>query len=166
MSKAFLKESDLEETPLLARANVLPANVRNYMTAAGEERLRKELTHLLEIERPALRARMPDVEARVELQKLDQRVRQIQESLRIAEVPKSAIQADDTVRFGSRITVRDAGGAHEDYYIVGVDETEFFPNAISWLSPLAQALLNQNLHTRVTVQTPAGARELEILRIG
>ncbi|HEY9154249.1 MAG TPA: GreA/GreB family elongation factor [Opitutaceae bacterium] len=135
------------------------------MTAPGAARLRHELAQFLEVERPRLRSRMPDEEARVELQKLDGRIRQIQESLRTAEISESTVQPDFIVRFGSHVSVRDATGAQEDYHIVGVDETDFFPGAISWLSPLAQALLNQQVHARVSVQTPAGTRELEITRI-
>ncbi len=165
MSKAFLKESDFDDAPVLPRVNVLPPNARNYMTAAGAARLREELNQLVERERPHVRARVGDPDARVELQKLDQRIRQIQESLRTAEIPEADSATDGIARFGSRVVVRDAQGREETYLIVGVDETEFFPDAISWLSPLAQSLLNQPLHARVAVRIPAGTRELEIVDV-
>jgi transcription elongation factor GreB len=168
MSRAFVRESDeptLPELPPLV--SPLPPGARNLMTPAGLERLRAELARLLHDERPLLAARAAaDIEAKAQLQLLDQRMRYLEQSVRTAEVVAlSAAAADNVVRFGATVTVREPKGGESRYRIVGVDETDLEKNWVSWLSPIARALLNARVGDRVTFKTPRGARELAIVAV-
>jgi transcription elongation factor GreB len=73
--------------------------------------------------------------------------------------------ASDTVRFGATVTVRENGGVETSYRIVGVDETDLDRNWVSWLTPIARALMNAHVGDRVTFKAPRGAKELEIVAI-
>ncbi|HEX2852891.1 MAG TPA: GreA/GreB family elongation factor [Opitutaceae bacterium] len=164
MSKAFLREDDLhaEETSTLP-VKLLPQGAKNYMTPAGVERLRIELRDLAD-ERTVL-AGKTDPEAKRERQKIEQRMRYLQQSLHSAEVVPPPGVATDTVVFGASVTVRDSAGVETRYRIVGVDETDLERGDVSWLSPLAQALLNARAGERVRFKTPRGETELEILKV-
>ena len=166
MSRAFVRESDYPSLPELpTRVSALPPGVKNLLTARGAERLRDELACRQE-ERAALAAKpIEDADARRELALLDQRIHGLQESLRTAETPPLPPPPHDVVRFGATVTVRETNGGTTRYRIVGVDETEADPEAVSWLSPLARALLNARLGERVTFRAPRGLRELEIVAI-
>jgi transcription elongation factor GreB len=166
VSKAFLKESDLPDQPELPRRVApLPAGAPNYLTAAGAGRLQGELEQL-ERNRPALAsAVVEDSEAKYSLQVLDRRMQDLRESLRTAQVVAPSPGAQEVVRFGARVTVRDPKGEESTYRLVGVDETEHARENVSWLSPLARALLNARLGQTVAFQAPAGKRQLEVVRI-
>lgn len=166
MSKAFTREDDTGDEPVLPRpVSLLPPGAKNYLTARGAETLRGELAHLLATERPPLVARMHDPDAKRELQALDRRIQYLQDSLRTAEVTKAPPPPHDVVRFGATVTVRERSGNPATYRIVGVDETDFHADNISWLSPLARALLNARLGERVAFKAPRGLTELEIAGI-
>lgn len=167
MSRAFVRESDVSQLPdLPPQVSPLPPGARNYLTRAGAQRLRDELTRRLGTERPRLAAApADDLDAKRELQVLDQRIRYLQESLRTAEIVHPGEGAPDVVRFGATVTVREPNGAETRYRIVGVDETDLEHNAVSWLSPLARALLNRRLGERVVFHAPRGTRELAIAAI-
>lgn len=167
MSRAFVRESDVPQLPELPpQVSPLPAGARNYLTAGGAEKLRAELSRLLETERPRLTAApADDVDAKRALQLLDQRIRTLQESLRTAEIVSVTPGPADAVRFGTTVTVREPSGPEARYRIVGVDETDLDRNWVSWLSPLARALANARVGERVTFKAPRGPRELTIIRI-
>ena len=167
MSRAFVRESDFPQLPELpALASPLPAGAKNYLTPGGAQRLRDQLSRLRETERPRLAAAHgDDVDAKRELQILDQRIRYLQESLRTAEVTEVAVGPTDVVRFGTTVTVREANGTETRYRIVGVDETDLDRNWVSWMSPIARALMNAKLGERVQLKAPRGTRTLEILAI-
>jgi transcription elongation factor GreB len=140
--------------------------MKNFLTPAGARRLQAELTNLLEVKRPPLLAAVRgDGDAKLRLQMLEQRIAYLQESLRLAEVVPPAGPGDDRVRFGATVTVREGSGEETRYRIVGVDETELDRNWVSWLSPIARALLNARLGQRVPFRFPAGQTELEIVKI-
>ena len=166
MSRAFVRESDVPQLPdLPPLASPLPPGTRNLLTPGGAERLRMELQRLLGTERPRLAAApADDFDAKRELQVLDQRIRYLQESLRTAEVTPPPAE-HGVVRFGATVTVREPKGAETTYRLVGVDETDLDRNEVSWLSPIARALLNARLGDRVQLKAPRGTRELEIVRI-
>lgn len=166
MSRAFVRESDVPQLPELPpQVSALPAGAKNYVTVAGAARLQAELSRLLEVERPRLTgAPAEDLDAKRELQVLDQRIRQLQESLRTAEVVSPTGSAD-VVRFGATVAVREKDGTATAYRIVGVDEIDPDRNWVSWLSPIARALLNARVGERVTFKAPRGEKELEIARI-
>ncbi len=166
MSKAFTKEDDLGDLPVLPPpASLLPPGARNYLTASGAAQLQAELQHRLEVERPPLVGRPEDGDAKRELQVLDQRIQYLQESLRTAEVVTPPPPPHEVVRFGATVTVRERDGSLATYRIVGVDETDFDRGWISWLSPLARALLNAHRGERVAFKAPRGLSELEITAI-
>jgi transcription elongation factor GreB len=167
MSRAFVRESDVPQLPELPPlASPLPPGAKNFLTAAGAARLRAELAALLDTARPRLAAAAPDdLDAKRELQLLDQRIRYLQTSLRTAEVVAPPPADADTVRFGAAVVVREPDGTEAVYRIVGVDELDPAAGRISWLSPLARALLNARVGDRVTLHSPRGPRLLEILRL-
>lgn len=167
MSKAFLRESDFEEQPELPPlASPLPPGAKNYITAAGAARLRDELTRLVEVERPPLAvAAARDTDTKRELQALDQRIRLLENSLRLAEIVAPPAGPADVVRFGATVTVREQDGTETRYRIVGVDEIDLARNWVSWLSPLARALLNARRGERIIFKAPRGQKALEIVAI-
>ncbi|MBI2949105.1 MAG: GreA/GreB family elongation factor [Verrucomicrobia bacterium] len=164
MSKAFTRESDdLPDLPPVPRPPPpLPPGAKNYLTPEGAARLRAELERLLQVERPRLAALPEDSEAKRQLQMLDQRIRHLQQSLQTAVVvPPPAGQADQ-VRFGATVTVRTQSGEVSCYRIVGIDEIDLDRNWVSWLSPIAKALLNARIGQRVQFKLPSGEEALEI----
>ncbi len=165
MSKAFTRESDeLADLPEMPRpASSLPPGAKNYLTPAGEHRLRAELNRLLE-ERPRLGSSHEEAEARRQAQSIDQRIYQLQQSLHSAVVVTPPGGTPDSVRFGTTVVVR-GRGSESQYRIVGVDETDLDQNWVSWLSPIAKALLNARAGQRVRFKFPSGEEELEIVSI-
>jgi transcription elongation factor GreB len=165
MSKAFLRESDFPNPTELPPAVVtLPAGAKNYITAAGAQRLRDELGQLMEGERPRLVAQH-DPGAKRELQVLDRRIRQLQQSLGSAEVVPPPAAPYGVVHFGATVTVKEKEGSIVRYRIVGVDEADGERGWVSWQSPLARALLNAHLGQCVTFPTPAGPSTLEVAAV-
>lgn len=167
MSKAFTRESDdLPDLPIIPRpVSLLPAGVKNYLTPDGARRLRAELDRLLQSERPRLASSPDDTDARRQLQLSDQRIAYLRQSLGCAEVVPPPVSPEERVRFGATVTVRNGDGSEERYRIVGVDETDIDRGWVSWLSPIAKALLNARRGERVRFRFPAGEQELEITGI-
>jgi transcription elongation factor GreB len=148
MSKAFLRESDFADLPdLPPPASLLPPGAKNYMTAGGVRELRAELERLREHTRPPLAAvASTDPEAKQYLNRIDQRIRYLQESLRNAEV-------------------LDSSQKESRYRIVGVDETNFDRGWVSWTSPIARALLTRRNGDSVSFTSPSGVQRLQILEV-
>lgn len=167
VSKAFTREeNEGPELPdLPPPAPVLPAGAKNYMTRAGADGLRAELTRLMQTERPQAIEAADDLDAKRRLTKINQRIFQIQQSLGSAEVVSPDIGVNDAVCFGATVTVREEKGVESTYRIVGVDEADSNRGWVSWLSPIARALLNAKLGQRVRFKFPSGEEELEIMRI-
>src|ERR1043165_3209513 len=135
MSKAFTRESDdLPDLPARPRPpSPLPPGAKNYLTSDGARRLREELDHLVEEERPRVAASPQDPDAKRQLQALDQRIAYLDQSLQSAVVVASPRGPADQVRFGASVAVRDRGGVESRYRIVGVDETDVDRGWVSWL---------------------------------
>ena len=167
MSKAFTREDDASDIPVLPLlVSPLPPGAKNYLTPEGAVRLRAELARLVDADRPKLlAASSSDADAKRELAVLDQRIRYVQQSLASAEIVPPTSPSDGQVRFGSTVTVRDGQGNESVYRIVGVDEADFERNEVSWLSPVARALMNAKLGQHVAFKLPRGATELEIIEI-
>ncbi|MEO8439607.1 MAG: GreA/GreB family elongation factor [Spartobacteria bacterium] len=167
MSKAFTREeSDGPDLPdLPPRPSTLPAGTRNYITAAGAEQLREELLYLTGEKRPALVAAAGDPEAKRQLATLDQRIYQLEQSLQSSEIVPAPEGEAEVVRFGATVTVRESNGEESTYRIVGADETDFERGWVSWLSPIARALLNTKLGGRVRFKFPSGEEELQVMAI-
>ncbi len=167
MSKAFTREEnegpELPDLPPLT--STLPPGAKNYMTRAGADRLRAELAQLLQTERPKISDLSDDADAKRRLSILNQRIFQLEQSLQSAEVISPNDATTDRVRFGTTVTVREQSGDKATYRIVGVDETDFDRGWISWLSPIARALMNAKIGQRVGFESPSGEEELEIIGI-
>jgi transcription elongation factor GreB len=164
MSKAFTREEnegpDIPDLPPLTP--VLAPGARNYITAAGAQKLRDELQRSVEIMRPSLASSPGDPDAKRQLARLDQRIRQLEESLQSAEVVTTTNGPADIVRFGATVTVRESDGNETSYRIVGVDEMDVDRGWVSWLSPIAKALLNGKRGERIRFKFPSGEETLEI----
>ena len=164
MSKAFTREDDnAPEVPdLPPLASTLAPGAKNYITPAGAERLREELQRLVEVTRPKLAEASDDPVAKRQLARIDQRIVQLEESLQSAEIVPAASGPTDVVRFGATVTVRESDGNETSYRIVGVDETDIDRNCVSWMSPIARALLNGKRGQPIRFKFPSGEETLEI----
>jgi transcription elongation factor GreB len=164
MSRAFVRESDdLPDRPVLTRrASPLPPGAQNYITPDGARQFREELERLVQVERPRL-ATADDSDAKRQLQEANQRVDQLQQCLETAVVVSPPAERD-RVQFGATVMVRERG-EETCYRIVGVDEVDLDRGWVSWLTPIARALVNARLGERVRFKSPAGERVLEIVAI-
>jgi transcription elongation factor GreB len=163
VSKAFTKEDDLQESEDLPFRPALPPGARNYMTPGGAAHLQEQLASL-EMKRHELIAVGDETRER-ELRRLETRVREISESLGTAEVVGVPETPNGSVCFGAFVVVRNPSGEETEYRIVGVDEVDYDRGWISWLSPLARALMHRHSGQRVPFQTPAGPREFTIVSV-
>ena len=167
MSKAFTHEEnegpDIPDLPPLSSA--LAPGARNYITAAGAQKLRDELQRAVEVTRPSLASSSDDPDAKRQLARLGQRIMQLEESLQSAEIVVPPDGPAEVVRFGSTVTVRESDGREATYRIVGVDEVDPDRGWVSWLSPIAKTLLNRKRGERIRFKFPSGEETLEILEI-
>ena len=182
MNKAFTRESDTEpdddEQELVSS---LPAGSRNYMTPGGFGRLKDELERLVQKERPELvatvvwaagngdRSENGDyIYGKKRLREIDRRIRFLIRRLDAAEVVDPAADRDegfDQVFFGATVTLRSAKDGERTVSIVGIDEIDTARGYISWVSPMARALLKAREGDTVTLRTPAGAEEIDIVEV-
>ena len=185
MNKAFTRENDGssdvddDEDGAQPSASPLPPGAPNYITPAGYARIKSELDHLLRSERPHVvevvhwaasngdRSENGDyIYGKRRLREIDRRIRFLTRRLDLAQVVDPARQQNsDQVFFGATVTIADEKGDEQCYQIVGVDETDFARGRISWVSPLARALLKSREGDRVRFQSPAGWREIDVLEI-
>jgi transcription elongation factor GreB len=155
-----------------------PAAVKNYMTPAGYLRLKSELKHLVEVERPEVtrtvtwaasngdRSENGDyIYGKRRLREIDRRVRRLSKSLDHAVVVDNAGKTHRRVFFGATVTFRPASGDERVVTIVGVDELDTGNERISWRSPLATALLKAKVGDTVTLHTPRGDESLDIVDV-
>ena len=178
MSRAFTKEIDdgpENDFPAIAGAE-LPAGVKNYMTPHGHRRFVDELTHLAESKRPEV-ARMAAQAAATSdaleeqtqkrnLRQADARMQYLRQRIEQAEVVDPLKRAArDKVFFGATVLYRNRKGEEKRVSIVGVDETDIAVGYISFLSPLAKALLRASEGDTVPFQSPAGVDELEVIEV-
>jgi transcription elongation factor GreB len=166
MSKAFTRdENEGPEIPdVVATPSILPPGAKNYITPEGAEKLRDELKRLVEITRPELAGVRDDPDTKRQLARLDQRIMQLEDSLQSAEIV-SPPSDTNIVRFGANVTVRASDKTETSYRIVGVDETDVENNRVSWMSPIAKALLNRRRGQQIRFKFPSGEETLEIIEI-
>jgi transcription elongation factor GreB len=180
MSKAFTKETDADdgEDDALGAA-ALPAGGKNYITPAGHQRLRAELLQLLDVERPRVvevvhwaasngdRSENGDyLYGKKRLREIDRRLRFLTRRLDIAVVVDPAQQhGSEQVFFGARVRYARADGSEATVQILGIDEAEPSLGQISWVAPVAQALLKARVGDEVRLRTPAGWEVLEVLEV-
>ena len=166
MSKAFTRESDdaPEPGPLPRLVSSLPPGAKNYLTPDGARRLETELACLIQ-ERSQIIASARESDARLRLPAMDQRILQLQHGLQTAVITPAPPPPWDQVRFGATVAVRHDNGEASVYRIVGLDETDVDRGWVSWLSPIAKALLNARLGGKVRFKFPSGEEPLEIVTI-
>jgi transcription elongation factor GreB len=165
VSKAFTRESDSGAEEIPAFRPQLPPGTRNFITRVGADGLRQRLTELLE-RKQALGTRSIEASATVEadLRKLESAIRRLQQTL--ASVVVAEIPADqEKIAFGATVAVRHGNGAEAAYQIVGVEEADPERGSISWISPLARALLLRRAGDTVRFRSPAGDEELAIMTV-
>jgi transcription elongation factor GreB len=183
MSKAFTSEEAAEsDDDDIVEASPLPAGARNYMTPGGFARMRRELDMLVSKERPELvatvawaagngdRSENGDyIYGKKRLREIDRRIRFLVRRLDTAEVVDPAMPRDDDaasrVYFGATVTVAGGSGGERTVSIVGIDEIDTARGYISWISPMARALLKAREGDTVTVHTPGGIEELDVVDV-
>lgn len=179
MNKAFVRETDGDDDEELEPSLKLPPGTRNYITPAGHDRLKSELEHLVKRERPHVveivswaasngdRSENGDyLYGKRRLREIDRRIRFLTKRLDVAEVIDPLRQGDnDQIFFGATVTIADANGVANTYTIVGVDETNVSRGRISWISPLARALIKAREGDSIRFQSPVGVREIDILEV-
>ena len=186
MSKAFTKESDNEDNELDDTVEEFeprqPAGVKNYITPIGLQRLRDELRFLLTRERPAVtqvvswaagngdRSENADYQyGKRRLREIDRRIRFLTKRIDTAEVvdpeaPRSG-RAATHVFFGATVRYANTAGSERVVRIVGLDEIDLDNNHVSWMSPLARALMKSGPGDSVILRAPGSREQLEILEV-
>lgn len=178
MSKAFTRDPEVEDDdePSLPE---LAAGARNYITPQGYARLRAELMHLMDEERPKVvevvhwaasngdRSENGDyIYGKKRLREIDRRIRFLTRRLELAEVTDPALHhGGDQVFFGATVAYADAGGQERTVTILGIDEADSAHGQVSWISPIARALLKSRAGDVVRLVTPAGTQEIEVLQV-
>jgi transcription elongation factor GreB len=179
MSKAFTKETDTEEDEDLQGAPPIPAGSKNYITRTGYDALQIELKILVDDERPKVveavhwaakngdRSENGDyLYGKKRLREIDRRIRFLTKRLEIAEVVDSSKHhGSDQVFFGATVTYADDQGTERTITILGIDEADSAQAQVSWISPIARALLKSREGDEVRFQTPVGPQNLEIIKV-
>ena len=181
MSKAFTREDSAAEDDDdgAIPAPAVPTGSKNYMTPQGYARLRGELMQLIDEERPKIvdivhwaasngdRSENGDyLYGKKRLREIDRRIRFLTRRLEIAEVVDPSVHAgSDQVFFGATVTYVDDEGEQRTVTIMGIDEADNAQQQISWVSPVARALLRSREGDEVSLVTPAGQRTLEVLQV-
>ncbi len=179
MSKAFTKESDegAFDEIIPEPKDLLPPGTKNYVTPEGGEALRTELTRLEDVLRPQVvkkkgsstkgkkAAEGQSLSPRARLAVIDRRIRFLRGRLANMDVVDPKSQDQDSVHFGATVTIADPEGNERVYKIVGVDESQPAEGRVSFISPVARALISAREGDVVRLELPSGVTELEILSI-
>ena len=179
MSKAFARETDTEDDEEAAGLPPLPAGGKNYITPQGYARLRAELLQLIDEERPKVvevvhwaasngdRSENGDyLYGKKRLREIDRRIRFLTRRLDIAEVADPALHhGHDQVFFGATVTYADESGTERTVTIKGIDEADNLAGEVSWVSPVARALLKARVGDEVTLVTPLGPQRIEVVDV-
>src|SRR5262245_5605983 len=179
MSKAFMKDSDGDDDDRdLADNGAISGGFTNYVTPAGHKRLNDELSRLWKVDRPKLvetiawaasngdRSENGDyIYGKRKLREIDRRIRFLSKRLDSAVVVDNAGKDHERVYFGATVTYVAESGERQTVSIVGVDEIDPARGRVSWISPIGTALLKASLGDVVTLRTPRGAEEIEILDV-
>jgi transcription elongation factor GreB len=178
MNKAFTKESDGDDEAEQALPEI-PAGTKNYITPAGYARLRAELLQLIDDERPKVvevvhwaagngdRSENGDyIYGKKRLREIDRRIRFLTKRLELAEVTDPAVHhGGDQVFFGATVTYAEESGQERTITIKGIDEADSAHGEVSWVAPIARALLKAREGDVVKLVTPLGAQEIEVLKV-
>jgi transcription elongation factor GreB len=157
----------------------LPAGGKNYITPQGFARLQKELLELIDIERPKVvdvvhwaasngdRSENGDyIYGKKRLREIDRRIRFLTKRLELAVVSDPSLHhGRDQVFFGATVSYEDQEGSANTITILGIDEADSLNAQVSWVSPIAQALLKSHVGDVVKLQTPKGWLEIEVTKV-
>jgi transcription elongation factor GreB len=178
MNKAFVKESaddDDDENSLPA----IPAGAKNYITPQGYQRIREELFQLIDVDRPEVvrivhwaasngdRSENGDyIYGKRRLREIDRRIRFLTKRMDLAEIVDPTLHhGSEQIFFGATVRYANAAGNEHTVTIVGIDELDPLNGKISWVSPVARALTKSAVGDVVTLATPGGDEELEVLSV-
>jgi len=180
MSKAFTKETDNDDDDeAAALALAIPPGSKNYITPAGYQRIKDELLQLIDVDRPEVvrvvhwaasngdRSENGDyIYGKKRLREIDRRIRFLTKRMDLAEVVNPSVHhGSDQVFFGATVTYSNAQGEERTVTIVGIDELDPLKGKISWISPVARTLTKAREGDTVTLHTPTGVEEIDILSV-
>lgn len=179
MNKAFVKEDNNDDDDLENGLPAMPVGAKNYITPAGYQRIKDELLQLIDVDRPEVvrivhwaasngdRSENGDyIYGKRRLREIDRRIRFLTKRMDLAEVvDPSAHHGSDQVFFGATVSYENQDGQKHTVTIVGIDELDPLHGKISWVSPVARALTKACVGDVVTLVTPGGKEELEILEV-
>ena len=177
MSKAFTRESETEDDEV--GLPPFPAGGKNYITPKGYAALRAELFDLIDNERPKVvdivhwaasngdRSENGDyIYGKKRLREIDRRIRFLTKRLEIAEVTDPSVHlGKDQVFFGATVTYVEEAGDERTVTILGIDEADSLKGEVTWISPIARALIKAREGDVVKLVTPLGVQEVEVLRV-
>ena len=179
MSKAFTRETDSDADEEDIALPPVPSGGKNYITPQGYARLRDEMLELIDNERPKVvdivhwaasngdRSENGDyLYGKKRLREIDRRIRFLTKRLEIAEVTNPSVHhGSDQVFFGATVTYAHDDGSEQTITIRGIDEADSALNEVSWIAPIARALLKTRSGDTVRLVTPAGVKEIEVLDV-
>lgn len=184
MNKAFIKEPEsgdgLDEDEAIDHLPSIPAGSKNYITPGGHAQLMDEFLWLMNKERPQVTATVSwaagngdrsengdYIYGKKRLREIDRRIRFLTRRLDVAEVvdPAAPREDDERIFFGATVIFANQRGEEKTVSIVGVDEIDTSKGYISWISPMARALIKAREGDVVTLHAPGGVEELEILEV-
>jgi transcription elongation factor GreB len=177
MSKAFTRETDGEDDDIALPP--LPAGSKNYITPLGYATLRAELFELIDNERPRMveivhwaasngdRSENGDYHyGKKRLREIDRRIRFLTKRLEIAEITDPTNHhGKDQVFFGATVTYVDDADVERTVTIMGIDEADSLKGQVTWVSPIARALLKAREGDAVKLVTPVGVQEVEVVEV-
>ena len=179
MNKAFTRESPPEDDDEENLLPAMPAGSKNYMTPQGYASMRAELLSLIDEERPKVvdivhwaasngdRSENGDyIYGKKRLREIDRRIRFLTKRLELASVSDPSVHhGNDQVFFGATVTYEDAQGKSSTVTILGIDEADSLKAQVSWVSPVARALLKARVGDVVRLQTPLGVQDIEVVKV-
>ena len=179
MSKAFTREPSVDNDEDEAGLPPIPAGGKNYITPQGYARMRTELLTLIDDERPKVveivhwaasngdRSENGDyIYGKKRLREIDRRIRFLTKRMELASVTDPAVHfGTDQVFFGATVTYEDDQGLAKTITILGIDEADSLNGQVSWVSPIARALLKSKVGDVVRLQTPVGMQDIEVIQV-
>jgi len=179
MNKAFVKENDDDDEDMEGALPAIPAGAKNYITPQGYRRIKDELLHLIDVERPEVvrivhwaasngdRSENGDyIYGKRRLREIDRRIRFLTKRMDLAEVVDPSVHhGSDQVYFGATVTYENRDGVQTTVTILGIDESDPLKGKISWVAPVARAMTKAREGDKISLQTPSGLEELEILEV-
>jgi transcription elongation factor GreB len=178
MNKAFTKETDSQDDDDIGLPPI-PIGGKNYITPAGYARIRAELLELIDVERPKVvevvhwaasngdRSENGDyIYGKRRLREIDKRIRFLTKRLEIAEISDPSVHlGSEQIFFGATVTYEDESGLQRTITILGIDEADNLRQQVTWVSPIARALLRAQVGDVVRLSSPSGNQDIEIIRV-